>query len=261
MGDVAGQDTAAAATMGQLRSLLRGIGTGTGAGPADVLRDLDRSIALLRLSTLVTAAARLEQTPAEIAAGTTRLRWSNAGHPPPVALSPAGAMTVLDDGHHDGLLGVAPGPPRRERVTVLEQSSPVLLYTESVVERRDFTLTGAGPPHPGAARPGRAPAAGAVRHLVERMVDHRPDDVALVAVRLHSQDWLRPDRGAARLGRATHHRPRGDAPVGSPLGAAPADPREAPPHRRGPRRGVARRRRRRHREPLSGAAQADVIKR
>jgi serine phosphatase RsbU (regulator of sigma subunit) len=195
IGDVAGHDTAAAATMGQLRSLLRGIAIGTGAGPADVLRDLDRSMALLRLSTLVTAAvARLEQVPAEIGAGTTRLRWSNAGHPPPVVLAPDGAVTVLAEDRPDMLLGVDADRPRRESVAVLDRGTTVLLYTDGLVERRDSDLD------EGQARLTAALAELADRPLpelcdllVERMVDHHPDDdVALVAVRLHPQDRPRP---------------------------------------------------------------------
>ena len=63
IGDVAGHDTAAAATMGQLRSLLRGIATSHDeSGPADVLSKLDASMALLQVDTLATAAvARFEQ--------------------------------------------------------------------------------------------------------------------------------------------------------------------------------------------------------
>lgn len=63
IGDVAGHDTAAAATMGQLRSLLRGIPTSHDeAGPAQVLTMLDTSMELLQVHTLATAAvARLDR--------------------------------------------------------------------------------------------------------------------------------------------------------------------------------------------------------
>ncbi|MGY1608871.1 MULTISPECIES: SpoIIE family protein phosphatase [unclassified Geodermatophilus] len=200
IGDVAGHDTAAAATMGQLRSLLRGIAIGTGAGPADVLCGLDRSMALLRLPTLATAAvARLEQTPEEVGDGTTRLRWSNAGHPPPVVLGPDGAVTVLAGDRADMLLGVDPARGRRESVVRLDRGATVLLYTDGLVERRDEDLDA------GQARLVETLAGLSDRPLpelcdllVERMVDGRPDDdVALVAVRLHPQDRPRP-AGSAR---------------------------------------------------------------
>ena len=88
IGDVVGHDTAAAAAMGQLRGMLRGIAYRDGAGPAAVLAELDAAIQGLGMGTMATAAiARIEQTPEERAAGTTRLRWSNAGHPPPLLIA------------------------------------------------------------------------------------------------------------------------------------------------------------------------------
>ena len=195
IGDVAGHDTAAAATMGQLRSLLRGIAIGTGAGPAAVLRDPDRAMDLLRLGTLATAAvARLEQAPQEIGRGVTRMRWCNAGHPPPLVLHADGRVSVLAAERADLLLGVDPERERRESVTVLDRGDTVLLYTDGLVERRDGDLDA------GQARLVEALAGLADRTLqelcdllVEQMVDGHPDDdVALVAVRLHRQDRPRP---------------------------------------------------------------------
>ena len=62
IGDVVGHDTVAAAAMGQLRGLLRGIAHYSGAGPAEVLRGLDEAIADMHTDTLATAAvARLER--------------------------------------------------------------------------------------------------------------------------------------------------------------------------------------------------------
>ena len=68
IGDVVGHDTAAAAAMGQLRALLRGIAHHSGAGPAEVLRGLDEAIADMHTGTLATAAvARLERPAAPAA--------------------------------------------------------------------------------------------------------------------------------------------------------------------------------------------------
>jgi len=58
--------------------------------------------------------ARLEQTGEERATGLEKLRSSNAGHPPPMAITPDGQVNVLDGGHPDLLLGVRPDAPRRE---------------------------------------------------------------------------------------------------------------------------------------------------
>ena len=195
IGDVAGHDSAAAATMGQLRSLLRGIAIGTGAGPAAVLADLDRAMALLQFDSLATAAvARFEQTPEEIALGTTRMRWSNAGHPPPVLVTPDGGVSVIRVPRADLLLGVDPDAVRREAVAVLERGSTVLLYTDGLVERRDSDLDdGQARLTAALAEFGGRPLQELCDLVVERMVDGHPtDDVALVAVRLHPQDRPRP---------------------------------------------------------------------
>ena len=66
IGDVIGHDTVAAAAMGQVRTLLRGIAATTGDGPADVLRRVDQVMQTLQVDTTATAVvARLEQTPEE----------------------------------------------------------------------------------------------------------------------------------------------------------------------------------------------------
>ena len=59
IGDVVGHDTAAAAAMGQLRALLRGIAHHSGAGPAEVLRGLDEAIGSMHTGALATAAVAL----------------------------------------------------------------------------------------------------------------------------------------------------------------------------------------------------------
>src|SRR4051794_8504876 len=89
IGDVIGHDTVAAAAMGQVRTMLRTVAARDGLGPADVLREVDAVIETLRAGVTATAVvARLEQTPDERSRGITRVRWSNAGHPPPIVLNP-----------------------------------------------------------------------------------------------------------------------------------------------------------------------------
>jgi GAF domain-containing protein len=141
VGDVVGHDTAAAAAMGQIRALLRGIAYTTEEGPAEVLSRLDAAITGLRVATTASAVvARLEQTPEEERRGVTRLRWSNAGHPPPMVVSPTGEVTVLDSVHPDLLLGVDPATSRLESVVDVHAGSTVLLYTDGLVERRGQSL-------------------------------------------------------------------------------------------------------------------------
>src|SRR4051794_24665171 len=141
IGDVVGYDTAAAAAMGQLRGLLRGIATYSDAGPAEVLRGLDASMTTLQTKTLATAAvARFEQTPDELDRGVTRMRWANAGHLPPLVVNPDGSVAELASWRGDLLLGVDPDAHRRESVVTLDRGATVLLYTDGLIERRDADL-------------------------------------------------------------------------------------------------------------------------
>ena len=185
IGDVVGHDSAAAAAMGQMRSLLRGIAAYTGGGPADVLRGVDRVMRTLQVDTTATAVvARIERT----AAGTTQVRWSNAGHPPPMVLTPDGGVHALGSPESDLLLGLDPSTPRAEHVAPLQPGATVLLYTDGLVERRGQSLDVGLQ----LLRDTLVELAGAEADLatlceatLNRMRPDRPDDdVALVAVRL-----------------------------------------------------------------------------
>jgi PAS domain S-box-containing protein len=195
IGDVVGHDTAAAAAMGQVRSLLRGIAVYSDAGPSEVLRGLDSAMSMLQLETLATAAiARFEQTADERARGVTRMVWANAGHLPPLALGPRGEVTVLADWRADLMLGVDSSATRVEKVVTLDRGSTVLLYTDGLIERRDSDLdTGLDRLRTELAALAHLPLQQLCDELIARLVDGKPeDDVALVAVRLHRQDRPRP---------------------------------------------------------------------
>ncbi|MGY1640455.1 SpoIIE family protein phosphatase [Geodermatophilus sp. SYSU D00703] len=195
IGDVVGHDTEAAAAMGQLRGLLRGIATYSDAPPAEVLRGLDASMAVLQTRVLATAAvARFEQTDDERARGITRMRWANAGHLPPLVINPDGTVAELASWKGDLLLGVDHEARRQESVVTLDRGSTVLLFTDGLVERRDADLD-AGMVRLREALTDLAgqPLEDLLDHVIKRLVDGRPeDDVALVAVRLHPQDRPRP---------------------------------------------------------------------
>jgi serine phosphatase RsbU (regulator of sigma subunit) len=195
IGDVVGHDTRAAAIMGQIRTIVRTLGAEDDLAPAEVLRRTDRVMETLQTGSAATAVvARIEQEPDERDRGLTRVRWSNAGHPPPMILQPDGSVLVLATATADRLLGVTPDAPRRESVVALDRDAVVLLYTDGLVERRDQNLDD------GLERLQRTLAELAGRSLDElcdellaRMLPPDPDDdVALVAVRLHPQDQPRP---------------------------------------------------------------------
>ena len=184
IGDVVGHDTAAAAAMGQLRGLLRGIAHHSGAGPAEVLRGLDEAIADMHTDTLATAAvARLE---AEPAAGRCLLRWANAGHPPPILTGPDGGTTVLGGPIGDLMLGVDCTVERAESVLELAPGSTVLMYTDGLIERPGSTLDeGIDRLVCLLARLARSPLEDLCDAVLEGMLHGTPrDDVAIVAVRI-----------------------------------------------------------------------------
>jgi serine phosphatase RsbU (regulator of sigma subunit) len=191
IGDVVGHDAEAAACMGQLRGLLRGITFDSADSPAGVLHRLDRAMDGLQLKTLASVVvARLEQTPAEYAQGVTRLRWSNAGHPPPVVLLPDGTTLVLTTDRAELLAGVRVDATRSEHVVTVPRGSTVLLYTDGLVERRD-QLFDTGIERLAALLPelGDLPTAQLADELLARLLPARAeDDVALIAVRLNPQD-------------------------------------------------------------------------
>jgi serine phosphatase RsbU (regulator of sigma subunit) len=194
IGDVVGHDTAAAATMGQLRGLLRGIATSIDGGPARMLSSLDRSMALLQLDALATAAiACFEQTEEDRARRLTRMRWSSAGHPPPFTISAGGEVTMLDR-QPELMLGVDSRARRTEQVSVLKAGTTVLLYTDGLIERRDADLD-AGLDR---LRAALIELAGLslqplCDQLLERLVPGHPaDDVALVAIRLYPEKLHSP---------------------------------------------------------------------
>jgi PAS domain S-box-containing protein len=184
IGDVVGHDTAAAAAMGQLRALLRGIAHHSGAGPAEVLRGLDEAIADMHTDTLATAAvARLESEPAT---GRCLLRWANAGHPPPILTGPDGGTTVLGGPIGDLMLGVDCTAERAETVVELAPGSTMLMYTDGLIERPGRTLDeGIDRLVRLLADLARSPLEDLCDAVLEGMLRGTPrDDVAIVAVRI-----------------------------------------------------------------------------
>ncbi|RBY87471.1 SpoIIE family protein phosphatase [Blastococcus sp. TF02A-26] len=185
IGDVVGHDRHAAAAMGQVRGLLRGISHATGAPPAEVLTRLDHAMAGLAPGVMATAlVARLER-PEGGEAGAALLRWSDAGHPTPVVIAPDGDVRVLDL-PGELLLGVDAGAVRTDSCVVLPAGSTVLLYTDGLVERRDRDLdAGTAALVEVLAEAADLPLEEMCDRVLERLfLPDAEDDVALLAVRL-----------------------------------------------------------------------------
>jgi len=189
IGDVTGHDMAAAAVMGQLRNLLRGLAFTLDEPPAAVLSALDRAATGLGIETVATAVlAQVEQDADHRAAGTRLLRWSSAGHLPPLLIRADGTTRFLDE-PSDLVLGWDPSLERHDHEHVLEPGSTVLLYTDGLVERRRVGLDrGLAWLAEATAQMARSTLEELCDALVELVGDHLDDDVALLALRARSED-------------------------------------------------------------------------
>ncbi|GAB3073298.1 SpoIIE family protein phosphatase [Micromonospora schwarzwaldensis] len=178
IGDVAGHDIEAAATMGQLRNLVRGNAYGRDDPVEELVANLDRAIGGLRVPTVATAVlARVR--PGD---GGLRVCWCNAGHPPPLLIRADGTVSVAVG--RGPLLGLARPPRRTGRALTLAPGDTLLLHTDGLIERRDQPidegqaelldrLAADGPDVPLAVLCDRLLAA----------ADRREDDVAVLALR------------------------------------------------------------------------------
>jgi serine phosphatase RsbU (regulator of sigma subunit)/PAS domain-containing protein len=143
IGDVVGHDTRAAAAMGQIRGLVRGICFNSPDVPSRLLSSVDEAIVGLELGTMATAVlAQLSLPAVEDDGNGVRMRWSNAGHPPPVLLDASGRARLLEpgSGKADLLLGVDASAGRTTEETTLPVGSTLLFYTDGLVERRGEDL-------------------------------------------------------------------------------------------------------------------------
>lgn len=185
IGDVIGHDSRAAAAMGQVRGVLRGIARATGARPAALLSAVDEALEGLEVATSATSVvARLD--PAAEGVGGRRLSWSNAGHPPPVLRLPDGTTTLLEGDDADLLLGIDPTTRRREHQAHLPSGSVLLLCTDGLVERRQTSLDdGLADLRSALAEEGHRAPGELCDVLLARLAPDVPeDDVALLVIRV-----------------------------------------------------------------------------
>jgi len=183
IGDVAGHDRSAAASMAAVRHMLRGISQVITGSPADVLTALDDAVGSLNppiLATVLLAEIRLGP---QVADG-VRLCWSNAGHPPPVAMR-GGVAEILEQARADPLLGLRLALPRQDHELWLAAGDVVVMFTDGLVEERgqviDEGLEWVRQTVEGATD---RPAAEVCEALMLRLADTRgDDDAALLVVR------------------------------------------------------------------------------
>jgi serine phosphatase RsbU (regulator of sigma subunit) len=183
VGDVMGHDVAAAAAMGQLRSVLRSYAY-EGSSPATVLDRMDRLVRGFDMAYVATAVyARLVLDHAG-----AMMLFANAGHPPPLVQHPDGSVRRLA-GAASRVVGVSltESRPRSEAAVELPAGSTLLLYTDGLIEagNRDRdegidqldAVVGAHDPTDG-------PDILCQRVLDAMVTAERADDIALLAIHL-----------------------------------------------------------------------------
>jgi serine phosphatase RsbU (regulator of sigma subunit) len=182
--------------MGQLRNMLRAIAWAVDDAPSHNVARLDQAMHDLDVEGMATLVyARIEQDAEQLRSSQRTLRWTSAGHPPPLVVSAEGEARLLGSGPGDLMLGIAPRTERTDNRATIEAGSTLLLYTDGLVERRGEDL-----------RVGldRLAAAAARHHrldtedfldavLADVLRDRLEDDVAVLAVRFHHQS---PERTA-----------------------------------------------------------------
>ncbi|MER5714332.1 SpoIIE family protein phosphatase [Streptomyces sp. NPDC002132] len=186
IGDVVGHDLTAAAGMAQLHGILRSLAwdhTGPPGAVVDRLGDAMPAITTVPMATLVLAL--LEGDPHT---GPWTLRWTSAGHPPPLLLTQDGQAQYLEAGQ-GLLLGVPPGTggSRPSAAQSLPPASTLLLYTDGLIEIPGSDLdTGLARLRRHALALAHEPLDTLCDQLPARMPPGSTDDVALLAVRLPS---------------------------------------------------------------------------
>ena len=132
VGDVVGHNEQAALAMGQVSTALRAYAL-EGGGPNATIAHLSRFVAT------VPAALYTTVVYAEIDLVTRELRYTCAGHPPPILQEADRPATPLWKGR-SSVLGLPSGAEPAEASLVLGDSATLLLYTDGLIERRSSSV-------------------------------------------------------------------------------------------------------------------------
>ncbi|WP_375504313.1 SpoIIE family protein phosphatase [uncultured Jatrophihabitans sp.] len=191
IGDVVGHDIVAAATMGQLRNLLRALTWAHDGPPSAVVTRLDRAMRDLRVSTMATLVMLTVESTDDAAdpTGAVTMRWTNAGHPAPILINADGTVVALDT-PNDVLLGVAPDAVRTDHVHTAQPGSTLILYTDGLIEKRDESIVVGQDRLVNSLAHHRHLELGALLDTViwEMVGDQPGDDVAVLAARFGASE-------------------------------------------------------------------------
>jgi PAS domain S-box-containing protein len=178
IGDVAGHGLSAASTMGQLRMALRAYAFST-ESPAKVVQATHRMmhrVADTEMATLIYLVLNPD---------TGEVRFSNAGHPPPLLVEPDGKATFVRGGLAPPLGAMLLPESYIEETVTVPPGSTLLLYTDGLIERRGVSLDDGLDRLRALAEKHGPEAEPLSERLVTEMVgDQVADDVALLLIQM-----------------------------------------------------------------------------
>jgi PAS domain S-box-containing protein len=132
LGDVVGHGIAAAALMGQVRNALRAYAF-EGHSPAEVVARLNGLVHRLEQGRMATLLFMVFEPDLET------VRFSSAGHLPPLVVGPDGEARFLEGGRTTPL-GVMPAAEHEEATAEIASGSTIVLYSDGLVEERGAGL-------------------------------------------------------------------------------------------------------------------------
>ncbi|HSE54224.1 MAG TPA: SpoIIE family protein phosphatase [Nocardioidaceae bacterium] len=194
VGDVMGRGVQAAAVMGQLRAAIRAYAR-LDLPPADLLEFLDGIVREFGQNQIVTCLYAVFD-PAD-----RMLRLANAGHLPPILVSPDRVSQILW-GAQDPPLGAGPFALAQQDVE-LEAGSLAVLYTDGLVERRGEDLELGVHSLARLTSEVEEATTGMPERLVQALLPDGPDDdVAVLVARV---DPTEGEQGLSQRFEATEH--------------------------------------------------------
>ena len=187
IGDVMGHDIEAAAAMAQVRAGLRAYAW-EGEEPAAVIGRLAALVDAFDVTALVTVIYGVLAAPN--GNGARWFQWANAGHLPPLLISPEGQVDELRDGK-SAVIGALGDEPRSQGRRLLAPGSTMVLYTDGLVERPGVALAGSIEQLRASLQQKRS--GNSANDLCDGILgangsDERRDDTAIVVLRLLSAD-------------------------------------------------------------------------
>ncbi|MFE3025727.1 SpoIIE family protein phosphatase [Nocardia tengchongensis] len=132
VGDCVGRGLSAAVVMGQLRTAARALLL-RGAGPAQLLAELDTVAARIPGAMCTTVCAAILDPVRGL------VRYSNAGHMPPVLAEPGRPGRLLEGGRAFPL-ATFDIPRRPEATTAMAPGATLVLFTDGLVEQRGVDI-------------------------------------------------------------------------------------------------------------------------